>query len=296
LAWGALAVSVDILLVLSGAGLLYTGHGLVGDFSGREQVLWYEKTGYFGTLTATFVNRNSFATAYAGLVLVGTTGLLLASFDGEGGTERGLRARLHDLLTALLERGQLLILAWVTIALLLTQSRGGFFAGSAGLCVLLGAFALRRGSRPGLALGAAAPILAGRIGLFSLGGEATNARLAGIEGDAAERGRLQAIAERPLTGWGHGSFADVLVRDAEVPQDVVMAHNSDLELALELGVPAAALLVLAFTALFLRCLTSVRVRGRDALVAAHLAIDFSLQIPAVAATYALIVGVAVAQS
>jgi hypothetical protein len=43
-------------------------------------VLWYEKTSHFGTLTATFVNRNSFATAYAGLVLVVTTGLLLASF------------------------------------------------------------------------------------------------------------------------------------------------------------------------------------------------------------------------
>jgi hypothetical protein len=91
------------------------------------------------------------------------------------------------------------------------------------------------------------------------------------------------------------------VRDAKVPQDVVMAHNSDLEL----GVPAAALL--AFAALFLRCPTSGRVRGRDAvyscievgttvLVAAHLAIDFSLQIPTMAATYALIMGVAVAQS
>jgi hypothetical protein len=38
--------------------------------------------------------------------------------------------------------------------------------------------------------------------------------------------------------------------------------------------------------------------GDDAtvLVAAHSAVDFSVQIPAVAATYALIMGVAVAQS
>jgi hypothetical protein len=266
-------------------------------------VLWYEKTSYFGMLTATFVNCNSFATAYAELVLVVTTRQLLASFE-EGGPERGLHARLHGPLTALLERGRLLR-AWVTIAgaLLLTQSRGG----SAGSCVLLAAFALRRDSRPGLALGAAAPILAGGIGPFSLGGEATEARLAGIEGDAAERGRLQAIAERPLTDWGHGSFADVfrMMRDAEVPQDIVMAHDS--EPALEQGMPAAALLVLAFAALFLRCLTSVRVRGRAALdpcievgatvlVAANSAVDFSLQIPAATANYALIMGVAVAQS
>ena len=160
-----------------------------------------------------------------------TTGPLMASFKAEGFTQRGLRA-LHGLTALLLERGWLLILAWVPIAsaLLLTPSHGGFFAGSAGLCVLLAAFLLRRGSRPGLAMGAAAPILVGGIGLCSLGGEATNARM---EGDAAERGCLyalilQAVAARPLTGWDHGSFADVfrMVRDAKVPQDIVKAHNS----------------------------------------------------------------------
>jgi hypothetical protein len=40
-----------------------------------------------------------------------TTGLLLWSFEVEGGTERGLRARLLGLLTALLERSWLLISA-----------------------------------------------------------------------------------------------------------------------------------------------------------------------------------------
>jgi hypothetical protein len=71
-------------------------------------------------------------------------------------------------------------------------------------------------------------------------------------------------------------------------------------------VPAAALFVLAFAALFLRCLTA-RARGRDAvypsievgatvLVAAHWAVHFSLQIPALAATRALVMGAAVVQS
>jgi O-antigen ligase len=87
----------------------------------------------------------------------------------------------------------------------------------------------------------------------------------------------------------------------------MMAHNSYLELALALGVPAAALLMLALAAPFLRCLIGARDRRRDAvypyigvgatvLVAAHSAVDFSLQIPALAATYALIMAVAVAQS
>jgi hypothetical protein len=76
---------------------------------------------------------------------------------------------------------------------------------------------------------------------------------------------------------------------------------------LELGVPAAALLAVAEAVLFPCCLTRARVRRRDTvyacvgvaatvIVVAHSAVAFSLQIPAVAATYALIVGIAVAQS
>jgi O-antigen ligase len=76
------------------------------------------------------------------------------------------------------------------------------------------------------------------------------------------------IAERPFTGRCHGSFADAfrMMRNVEARQDVVITHNSDLELALEIEVPPAVLLVLVFAALFLRCVTSVRVRGRDVVV------------------------------
>jgi hypothetical protein len=114
----------------------------------------------------------------------------------------------------------------------LVGSKGRGAGGAAGR-PLPAAFLLRRGSRPSLALGAAVPVLVDGIGLCSLRGEATDARLAGIEGDAAERGCLyalilQAVAARPLTCWDHGSFADVfrMVRDAKVPQDIVKARNS----------------------------------------------------------------------
>jgi len=301
-------------LVLSCAGLLYAGYGLVAYFSGLELVLWLEKTSYFGSLTSTFVNRNSFAT-YAGLVLVVATGLLLTSLEEEVGPEWSLRTRLLGLLTVFLERGWPVILAWVTLAsaLILTQSRGGLLAAFTGLCALLATFTLRRSSYSSLAVIATAPILAAGIALFAISGEGTDARLAGAEGDIAARTHLyalalEAVAERPVTGWGHGSFPDVfrMMRDAAVQQDVVMAHNSYLEAALELGVPGAALLVLAIAALLLRCLIGAQVRRRDAiypcigigatvLVATHSLVDFSLQIPAVAATYALIMGAAVAQ-
>ena len=304
-----------VLVALAVAGFLYASYGLIIHFSGVERILWFDKTSYLGTVTATFVNRNSYAT-YAGLGLIVTTGLLLASLADEDGAERGLRARLHALLTILLERDWPLVLAWVAIAsaLLLTGSRGGLLAVTAGLCTLLAAFALRRGSRAGLTLISVGLILAAGVGLFAVSGETTSIRLAGAENDVAGREHiyalsLQAIAERPLTGWGHGSFPDVfrLVRDEAVEQNVVMAHNSYLELALELGLPAAALLIAAIIALFVRCWIGVRVRRRDSiypcvgigatvLVGTHAFVDFSLQIPAVAMTYALIMGVAVAQS
>jgi hypothetical protein len=281
---------------LSGAGLLYA---LAANFSGQEQILWCEKISCFGSLLATFVNLVSFAPASAGLVV--TTGQFLAPFEAKGGTEWGPWARLPDLPTfPLKQRCRLLILAWVTIAstLQLTKSPRGFFAGSVGLCVLLADFALRRSSRLGLAFGAVAPVPAVGIGLFFLGGGATDA----LEGNAAAR---EAIAELPLIIWGHSSFADVfgMVGEAEVPQDVTTAYNSALAQAPERGV-SAALLVLAFITLFLRCLTSVRGSaavyacevGATVLIAALSAVGFSLQIPAVAANYTCIISVAVAQS
>ena len=67
------------------------------------------------------------------------------------------------------------------------------------------------------------------------------------------------------------------------------------------------MLFLTIAALFGRCLMGVRVRRRNAiypcigvaatvLIAVHSTVDFSLQNPAVAATYALLMGAAVAQS
>ncbi|MFC1606252.1 O-antigen ligase domain-containing protein, partial [Pseudomonadota bacterium] len=85
------------------------------------------------------------------------------------------------------------------------------------------------------------------------------------------------------------------------------AHNTWLENAFELGLPAALALFLALIGLALTCLRGVRRRHRDwvfpatgvaasVLVGIHATVDFSLQLPAVAMLYAAIMGVACAQS
>ena len=75
----------------------------------------------------------------------------------------------------------------------------------------------------------------------------------------------------------------------------------------ELGWPAALILFACVAWLALICFRGLRSRGRDwvypttglaatALVAMHALVDFSLQIPATAVTYAALMGAAVSQS
>ena len=85
-----------------------------------------------------------------------------------------------------------------------------------------------------------------------------------------------------------------------------MAHNTYLENVLELGIPAASALFGVFVFFLILCAIGIQQRRRDAvypcvglaatiLVAAHALIDFSLHIPAITATYMLIMGAACAQ-
>ncbi len=112
-----------------------------------------------------------------------------------------------------------------------------------------------------------------------------------------------------MLGTGYGTFEEVFrfYRDASLPGVYARAHNTYLENALELGLPGAAALFAAVGGLSLLTLRGVRRRRRDAvypcigfaattLVAAHSLVDFSLQIPAVALTYSLLMGAACAQS
>ena len=119
------------------------------------------------------------------------------------------------------------------------------------------------------------------------------------------------MPSRIIRRGGYGSFASLyqMYRDPAVlpGADIIMAHNSYLELAAEVGLPATIALVLAVFWLALLCLIGVFQRSRDQiipalavaatmLIAIHAVTDFSMQMPGVAALYALLLGVGVAQS
>jgi O-antigen ligase len=115
----------------------------------------------------------------------------------------------------------------------------------------------------------------------------------------------QAIWDRPLLGTGYGTYADAFRAYNHAGTGTYFldkAHNTYLQLILELGWPAAAALYAGLGLLAFRCL-----QGRSAvypavlascsvLVGVHALVDFSLEMPANAATYALLLGIGCAQA
>ncbi|MGQ3030121.1 MAG: O-antigen ligase family protein [Ferrovibrionaceae bacterium] len=287
------------------AGGLYAAYGLVVYFSGREMILGIPKWAYRGDLTATFVNRNSYA-AYAGL------GLLCAA----AALHRRLRDSRGDLpaLVNHLRRPSVFFMAAaaaIVVALPLSGSRAGLVVSVGGLVVFVGALLLGRlapDARPKAILGLAVAVvvLAGAFGglVFWLGPTADDAeaRL------RIYRIALEMIERRPWIGIGLGGFGPEFAMDRPftISQVWTEVHNGYLELAVELGVPAAVIFVAAIAWLVVLSLRGVLVRQRDgmfpalalaasALLGAHALVDFSGQIPAIAATWAALLGLGVAQ-
>ena len=117
------------------------------------------------------------------------------------------------------------------------------------------------------------------------------------------------IVDNPLLGFGYGAFEDAfkLYREERITKLANYAHNTFLENMFELGVPAALCLFGALLGVVLTCLRGIANRRRDwafpaagvaasVLAATHAMLDFGLQIPATAMLYALVMGVACAQS
>jgi O-antigen ligase len=305
----------NAFLALSVAAFAYAAYGFLDQVTGAKMVLWYPKTWYPDSVTATFVNRNNYAT-YAGLGLVVASGLIVRHIAAVLASPLEGRARLVRL-AASISLGRALFLAgWMVLvtALVLSNSRAGVVSVLFGLAALLAAASATRMLRLRHALAIAGTITVAGTILAAVAGDTLGGRFATT---ALEReGRsiayeltLNGIAEQPWLGTGFGTFEEsfALVRDERLEGGWDKAHNTYLENAFELGIPAAALLTAACLALLWRCLVGLRARRRSGIypavgvaatvsVGCHSLVDFGLQIPAIAATYALIMGIAVAQS
>jgi len=305
----------QVVTAVAGVSIVYAVYGLVVYFSGNETILWYPKPSYKWSLTSVFVNRNNYA-AYVGLGLLCCVAVLHWRMrdrwhraGGQLGFAQGL-AMLLVLPNALLLMGCLVL----ATALLLTQSRGGAATTLVGLLVY-GYFMIAGRNFPRWAIAVfVALVLLAALFVLALSGDVTLSRLANLEVDFAFRFdiyalSLQALADRPLVGFGLGTFEDVfrLYRTPLFPERYTMAHNSYLELAVDVGLPFALLFMLALAWPVWRCWRGVAARrwgvtfpalglAASAQIGLHSLVDFPLQLPALAATYAALMAVATAQS
>lgn len=306
------------------AGFAYAAYGLLMELGGYDLVLWYPKWTFRGYVTATFVARATYAT-YAALGLVVSLALMLETLRriGSGGSLRTTLVGLAEagfapwLLTA--------ILATQGTALLLAGSRGGLIAAAAGVTAALVTFGMTRLARRRTWVTASvATVLAGLM-LLSFSGQTVMKRFTAFAepgqetAEGGDFGRAavfeltaRSISKQPLAGTGLGSFPGVFFAERDAgfgasPKTYRRVHNTYLEVALEMGLPAFAVLLLLLATLLALCLRGVMVRRRavyypcmgvaaTVLVAVHSLVDFSMQVPGVAVTYFFLMGVAVAQS
>jgi O-antigen ligase len=295
-------------------GVLYAAYGLAEFVSPVPRILWFVKDSYIADVTSTFVNRNSYAT-FAGLCVLANL-VLVAKVLMKNADFASHKVFILSMIDSLLGRARWWVLGLVLVgaSLLMSHSRAGLAATLMAMLVLTALILLAPSARAPWRLWFGGFVAAGSAAILVLTGASTFDRLDMTAMSAEMRPKidealLRAIGDNLLRGTGLGSFQHIftLYQPLSVVGLVDLAHNDYLENMLELGVPAAFLLFGAVGYLGARCLLGVFRRRRDViypclgaaatvLIGVHSAFDFSMQIPAVAVTYAVILGVAVAQS
>lgn len=303
-------------IALAVAGLAYAAYGLFAVFAGYKTILGVVPSPYSRSVTSTFINRNSYAT-YGGLCVLIAMGPLLSELRQvirSGASPIALLRTVSEEATPVFYIAALAIATGV-MAVILTGSRAGVASLLLGFTVFgLGMLIVRDlGLRAFLTLVGIGVLCVAAVMVIS-GGFLAERVSDGVEHDARwvlfEIGR-QVAGERPVIGHGLGGFAVAFNAGLRAPPGfdayVDFAHNSYLELAVEGGIPAL-LLSLALVGMAVGiCVTALfsRARGTSfaiaaiagtALVAGHSMVDFSLQMPAIAVTFMLMLGVASAQS
>ncbi len=301
------------------SGFVYSIYGLVIDFGQIKTFLWHELQG--GSLTSTFVNRNHFAT-YAGLTLLCTLALLNSEIKTSSHYRSGGYIGLQRFMEALITRTWFPLLAFFVIgtALILTNSRGGFLSSTLAIVVLLFVLNFKHHSRNIYVLIFAGLLVVFGGLIFYFSSEPLFSRFDLMSRNNIIRDKVYAqvwlaITNNPWLGFGYGSFEEAfpLYKNMEIAGSIKSpilwnyAHNTYLETIFELGFPAALGLFYCIFRLAWICFQGLRTRKRDliypatglaatVLIAIHSLVDFSMQIPAVAYTYAMLMGAACAQS
>ena len=294
--------------------LIFAIYGVAALILTPNMVLWAPKAAYHGSLTATFINHNTAATFLgAGAILWFCSAFSSLQQSFRFSSIRLLllnRANEHLAFRLLGRSGGALTCFF---ALLLTGSRGGLICSCLGLLVAIILMLVDR-QKPrywhvmlwGTVALAVTIALLSRMGRIGSQGLFDDARWS-VYGFCVE-----AIRQRPLLGAGLGTFEDLfpsLRADNFYSWGVWdYAHSTILEIAVEMGIPVAAMVVIAALAsLFILARAAVKSEGRSrrslaaitgiaVLSYLHSMIDFSLQIPGYLVLFGVLLGCGLARA
>jgi O-antigen ligase len=262
-------------------------------------------------VSSTFPNRNSYATyAIFGVVANLAIYLHLASSGMSQDPHRGRAIR--NFLERFFSGGWLFGIGFLLClaAVVLTQSRAGVAAAIIALVTFMSVY--RRGGGMNILLILTVLAIFGFVAATLTTG--LTERLLATDSEEIRFIVYPAVVEgimaRPYLGHGLGAFQDTFREFVPISVanfDWDLAHNSFLENAFELGIPAAAAFYLALAWITLVILRGCLIRRRHrsfscvaiaciAAAAFHSVFDFSLQMPATAALFAIILGIGWAQS
>jgi len=308
----------QLLDAVAWSGAAYALYGIAAYLIEPGKVLWMPKQAYFTVLTATFINRNT-AAVYFGACAILWLLILVDRFR-----QRLPRSQTLSWMTIArslqgLQRDSILgFLAFFLccVAMVLTGSRAGVLlslvAAGAALIPLVWKFISFSRKSAGLAAAAACALFilfqllgAGIIGRLDNEGLAGGGRL------ETYRSTLAMIGDHPWLGTGLGTFAWIYpsYRSNALTSWGVWdrAHSTPLEIASDMGLPLAGIVVTGWAAIFAVLGFGLWSRQRDHIIVIaalavaslgilHSLIDFSLQIPGFALMVFSLVGAGLAQS
>jgi O-antigen ligase len=291
---------------------LYAVAAIVANAPATGITLWTQHVTYTYVLSGPFINANTFAT-YAGVATL-TALALAAQAPPAGGFRETTAQQWRRRLRAISGHTGFWLATALILAtgVLLSASRAGGVSLVVAVLVMVALYTRGIGR---LAFTVLTVFSVALVAILMPAGRTLVLRTARLVAEG-ESGRealfamtLNAISLRPLAGWGMNSFESLyfLFQPIGRPEYFDKAHNTYLELAFDLGIPAAAMLVLAVAWIVTRCLVGFFNRGRDrelaglgffaaVLVGVHALFDFSLQIPGMACTFFAILGLAWSQS
>jgi O-antigen ligase len=305
--------SVSLLKVARISILAYAAYGLFALVFTPTAILWATKSAYIGSFTTTFINHNTAGT-FAGTGLILWASSALSSWQAI--RTSSIRLLLLNpgyeklLFDALLSTAGALVCFF---ALLSSGSRGALISSCAGLLtfVLLMVASRVKIGRGGLFFFALAGAAALFAWLLQIGRIASQGLIDEQRWSVYEL-CFQSIQRHPLFGSGAGTFEDIFpsLRPPTFFGSGVWdyAHSTILEIAVEMGVPIAAMVALAALAtIILLSRAAIQqpksaepklaaINGIAVLGFLHSLVDFSLQIPGYFIPFAILMGLGLARA